>query len=570
MKKYIIGVALAAGLSLGSCSDFLDVQPEGATTTTNYFTNDQQAIDAIDPVYYDLTNGDDMFGRDLYYEQGAACDIVWGRGRSFNTLATFQYTGDESPLRNIFSTLYNEMTNCNFIIKNLGRKGNLSAVETRTLGEAYFLRAFCHFYVAYRYGTDQLGVPFVRWEDFEGEYDNSIPPQRATVMENYELIIEDLKMAENLLPDFRDYGVDNQGRAHKAAAVGYMAKTYAYWATWDATKWKDVITCVNKLENEYGRKLANTFDEVFSSDYANFWNDEYLFSIPSTGGEKGGGCELPGVMLRNKGFAVPDNPNYNGYNGWGYFKPTEGLYQEFLKDGEYEIDKSTADPNKCYLGTPTKNSRLYRSILSYGNEFYYWGSKLTYCGEADIEAGFQIWKFQDAFKYDDATGTGYVNSNGNYPTVRINFPLMRMAEMYLFRAEAYLMTGDAAKATADINKLRTRGKVATLDHQATGADLYHERRVELAFEYTDHLFDLKRWHRSSNAELKALAGAELSAIPQVRYYKDQSDPESDYTVGNYGDYNNKLPYNDNYMTFPYPSQQVIKANGALKQLPQYQ
>ena len=161
MNKYIIGVALVAGLSLSSCSDFLDVQPEGSTTTTTYFTSDQQAMDAIDPVYYDLTNGDDMFGRDFMYEQAAACDIVWGRSRSFNTLATFQYTGDEDPLRNIFSLMYKEMTNCNFIIKNLGRKANLTAIETRTLGEAYFLRAFCHFYIAYRYGTDKLGVPFV-------------------------------------------------------------------------------------------------------------------------------------------------------------------------------------------------------------------------------------------------------------------------------------------------------------------------------------------------------------------------------------------------------------------------
>ena len=48
MNKYIIGVALVAGLSLSSCSDFLDVQPEGSTTTTTYFTSDQQAMDAID------------------------------------------------------------------------------------------------------------------------------------------------------------------------------------------------------------------------------------------------------------------------------------------------------------------------------------------------------------------------------------------------------------------------------------------------------------------------------------------------------------------------------------------
>lgn len=561
MNKYIIGVALAAGLSLSSCSDFLDVQPEGSTTSTNYFNSDQQAIDAIDPVYQAMTNGDDMFGRDLFYEQAAACDIVWGRGRSFNTLATFKYTGDESPLRNIFGTLYEQMLNCNFIIKNLGRKDNLTAVETRTLGEAYFFRAFSHLYVAYRYGTNELGVPFVRWEDFEGEYDNSIPPQRATVMENYDLIIQDLKAAENLLPRFEEYSIDNQGRAHKAAAVAYMVKTYAYWATWDATKWNDVITCVNKLESEYGRGLADSIDEVFSSEYADFWNREYLFTIPSTGGANGGGCELPGVMLFNKCWGL--------YNGWGYFKPTEGLYQEFQKDGNYEIDWDTYNAEKYYVGDVTKNTRLRRSILSYGDPWFVFGNYWGYSGESDIPAGFMIYKYMDAFKSPTAIADGYVNSNGNYPTVRINFPLIRMAEMYLFRAEAYLMTNQAPLATADINKLRVRGKVAPLNGTATTADLYHERRVELAFEYSDHLFDLKRWHRSGDATLKALAAAELSSLPQVRIY-ERNAFDSPYTVQAYGDYQDKLQYNDNYMTFPYPSQQVIKANGALKQLPCWQ
>ena len=51
--------------------------------------------------------------------------------------------------------------------------------------------------------------------------------------------------------------------------------------------------------------------------------------------------------------------------------------------------------------------------------------------------------------------------------------------------------------------------------------LYHERRCELAFEFTDHLFDLKRWHHSSNAEIKALAEKELNARPLVRHYKNR-------------------------------------------------
>ena len=565
MKKFIIGSAVAvAALSMSSCDDFLDVKPEGSVTSDTYFTNDERAMDAIDPIYYDLTNGDHGFGRDLFYQQAGACDIVWGRTRSFNTVATYKYTGDESdPLRRPFLEHYNGMAKANFVIMHLTNKSfktKLTAVETRTLGEAHFLRGFLHLYIASHYGTDELGVPFVRWEENLPNklYDNSIPQQRATVMENYDLIVQDMQKAEELLPKFEEYGVNERGRAHKAAAAGYMAKAYAYWALWDNSKWAEVVKCVDRVEGSYGRGLAASFDEVFSSEFKDFWNKEYIFSIPSTGGTNGGGCELPGVMLRNKGWGK--------YNGWGYFKPTEDLYQEFLKDGKYEVDASTRDDSKYTFGTVTKNTRMQRSVLSYGDKFYYFGELKTYVGDSDLETGFMINKFLDAVKRADCVDAGYVNSNGNYPTFRINFPLMRMAELYLFRAEANIMMGNGAKAAEDINKLRVRAKVEPLKGAATAADLYHERRVELAFEYSDHLFDLKRWHKGSNAELKALAAKELNKRPDVRHYHDMNNVNSTYDVVAYPDYADKLPYNDNFLTFPYPSQQVTKANGALKQL----
>ena len=97
--KYILTAVLSAAL-LSSCSDFLDVQKEGDPTTTQYFTNDNQAIDAIDALYRPI-HQEGLFGREIYWEQGGACDIVWGRTRSYNTLATLQYTGDESPLKGL-------------------------------------------------------------------------------------------------------------------------------------------------------------------------------------------------------------------------------------------------------------------------------------------------------------------------------------------------------------------------------------------------------------------------------------------------------------------------------------
>lgn len=567
MKKYIFGSALVATLALTSCEDFLDVQPEGDTMSTTYFTNDQRAIDAIDPIYYDLSNGDRMFGRDLYYQQAGACDIVWGRTRSFNTVATFKYTGNEGdPLKRPFEDHYKNIAVSNFIIMKLTAKqmkGGLSPIETRTLGEAHFFRGFLHLYIAAHYGTNELGVPFVQWEAGlpEKEYDNSIPKQQESVEKNYEYIVYDFEMAEKFLPKFEEYSVSDRGRAHAAAALGYKTKALAYWATWNPAKWNEVIPCVDRLESEYGRGLANTYDEVFSSDFANFWNREYLFSIPSTGGANGGGTELPGVMLRNKGWGW--------YNGWGYFKPTEDIYQEFAKDGipEWDWTDYNVESDNPTLGVWKCNTRMRRSLLSFGDPFLFMGNHWGYSGESDLPSGFMIHKFMDAFKYPDATTRGFVNTNGNYPTVRINFPLMRMAEMYLFRAEANLNLNRPAEAAKDLNKLRVRSEIAPLQGNATFADLYHERRCELAFEVTDHLFDLKRWHKAGNPEIKALASLELNKRPQVRKYDNPNDANSTYSVIEYPDYSDKAAYTDDYMTFPYPSQQVINSGGALKQLP---
>lgn len=539
MKKYISIIALS-GLVLSSCSDFLDVQSEGNPTTNAYFTNDQQAIDAIDGLYAPI-HQETGFGRELFWEQGAACDIVWGRTRGYNTLATFAYTGDESPISDTFNMFYQNMSRSNWIIKQLLNKKKttqLTDVETRSLGEAYFMRGMAHFWIAYRYGTDEQGVPFVRYEDFEGDYDNSIPPQLASVTDNYQAIIDDMDQAILYLPKFEEYSDDDKGRAHQAAAVAYKAKVYAYWATWDEGKWNDVIAMVNELENTYGRDLAPTFAEIFSSDFADFWNAEYIWSIPSTGGSTGGGVEFPGIVLENKGWGI--------YNGWGQLKPSYDIYEEMAKDG-------------------AGNDRLVRSILEYNQEFEFFGEKRRFFSVSDLEAGFQINKYMDPFKHKDATNEGYVNTNGDWPTARINFPLIRFAEMLLFRAEAYLMTGKPELAKADLNRIRLRSNLKPLEGTPTMKDLYHERRCELAFEYTDHLFDLKRWHRSSNAEIKELAAKELNAHPRVRIYEDRSNPESTFTIGDYEDYKEKKTYEDYMMVFPYPSNQITKSNGKLKQ-----
>ncbi len=541
MKKSILILALTALVGT-SCSEFLNVKPEGSPTTETYFTNDQQAIDAIDALYAYMSV-EDVYGRDMFWEQGAANDIVWGKTRGFNTLATFNYTGNEDPLLYVYDYVTENFSHSSWVVQTLVKKENRTAIEERSLGEAYFCRAWSHFILAYRYGTDKQGIPFARWEDYPGGYyDNSLPPQLATVMDNFQYIIEDLDNAVKHLPRFEEYDVADKGRAHKAAAVAFKVKTYAYWATWDPSKWDEVITLVNSLENEYGRRLADNFTDPFSSDLAKYWNPEYLWTIPGTGGATGGGSEFPGVVLENGAWGF--------FNGWGQIKPTEDIYQEMLKDGK-------------------DNIRILASILTYGQEFQIWGTTMRFFSNSDTQSGFQINKYMDAFKYKDPIAEKALVPNEDWPVTRCNFPIIRFAEMLLFRAEAYLNKGDGANAANDINKIRVRSKLTPLAGNATWTDLYHERRCELAFEFTDHLYDLKRWYLHSNSEIQQLASKELNASPTVRAYADRGNPDSEYTVIQYEDYQNKLTYEPYMMVFPYPSDDITKFNGQLKQNPGY-
>ena len=64
--------------------------------------------------------------------------------------------------------------------------------------------------------------------------------------------------------------------------------------------------------------------------------------------------------------------------------------------------------------------------------------------------------------------------------------------------------------------------------------------------------------------------SKLNARPTVRFYENRSDASSAYRVDFYEDYPDKLQYQDYMMTFPYPSEQVTKSNGKLKQLPDWQ
>ena len=612
MKKIFIFAIALATLTLTSCEKFLDVKPMGTPTTDTYFENDSQIENAVKSIYSPLADGDDLFGRDYHWEQCVGINMVPGRTRDWPQLFCLQWSGDEGPLTSVFDKCYSFSARANWIVKSLTDREKagetLSYVGKRGLGEAYFMRAWLYLTIASRYGTKELGVPQVQYEIAfpDTPYDYSIPPQQASVVDNYKMIIYDLQKAEELLPLTSAYTTDEKGRASKEAACAMQARVYAYWATWDASQWDNVITVVNKLEGTYGKRLVPSFSALFNDEIPTWWNEEYCWSIPSNGGyNPRTGCEFIGVCLENKGWGV--------YNGWGQFKPSYDAFEEFLKDGD-SIDHETGKPALKADGTMV-NERLYRTILQYGQEFQYNGVTMRYYGEQDVETGFQINKWMEPFRHADFVNAGYVNeAGGSWPSARVNFHVMRFADALLLRAEANLHKGNTSAAAKDLNAIRKR---ADLSESCTGTweELYHERVCELMFEpLSDSRIDLIRWAIGEGVGtwLKNKAIASLEAHPRALFHVYRGYWNSpvgqgenptgstkvlgtkvDPTTGEivevkgleYGSINTNLgdptpgvgPYRDyeqmnknakwdpHFAVFPYPSNQISKSAGALKQ-----
>ncbi|MFS2022006.1 RagB/SusD family nutrient uptake outer membrane protein, partial [Massilia sp. CT11-108] len=75
----------------------------------------------------------------------------------------------------------------------------------------------------------------------------------------------------------------------------------------------------------------------------------------------------------------------------------------------------------------------------------------------------------------------HVSPNGDEPSTDLNVPLLRYAEILLIKAEAQIMQGKNGDAA--LNQVRVRAGLSPITN-ATMANLKHERRVELAGEWS--------------------------------------------------------------------------------------
>ena len=185
MKKLII-LILAIGLS--SCDDFLKENVRGIISPNNFYNSDPEAIQAANGLYV-------TFRSNIYRNwQGISAWQYFGTdeimpSRIFGGLAAIMdYNLTETNYGNAYGMwqdLYRVVGDANSVIANLSDNDRVSvAIRDRSLGEAYFLRAFIHFYLANLFGD----IPYIDTVDYRVNSKIS----RLETNQVYQKMIDDL------------------------------------------------------------------------------------------------------------------------------------------------------------------------------------------------------------------------------------------------------------------------------------------------------------------------------------------------------------------------------------------
>lgn len=498
----VFALLLSLTVFYGCKDDFLDLKPYGKETIADFWKTEDHAISARNA----LTNfsaREGIDGRGHMWFENCNDNLVTGRPRaSAARIKNFNMSANEGEGKRIWSRMYQIIGIANGIIKNVPDMNISKKVKDNVVGEAYFYRAFAYLWLAPWYGDNgpNGGIPIITDKTPVEELDQ---PRPKSVLANYDLIIEDMKKAADLLTLNSQVPNNEKGRPHKAAAYGFAARAALYAAQYDEKYHETVLDMTNKTM-QLGGALYPDFAKLFT--IANNFSSEYIFSML---GNTRDGSKFAGMSFQNKGWGL--------YNTWGYYQPTLELLKAF-------------EPG---------DKRRKATILYPGEKITFIGREITFAvnpSDVSSTSGMTFRKWMDPFKAANAPGTT-VNPNGNNASSKLALPLLRYADILLMRAESLIWSkGEGnAEAITLLNKIRKRAGLPE-NSKATKDQLKNERRCELAFEFLPSRFvDLVRWKDYDKLEQPlhgirtTLKGGKIDKIDEIEIWPARNfDPQKNH------------------------------------------
>ena len=359
------------------------------------------------------------------------------------------------------------------------------------LGEAYFLRAYTHWFLFLNFRN----IPLMKELPKSAK---DYKPQ-ATPEEAWDFIISDLKRAKELLPEKGFWTGESIGRVTKGSAIALLGKAYLYRSGIERYYGNSTTTYYNEAAAEFNElilsgkyRLVADYNDNFKVATEN--NDESIFELQFLGD------------VTNTGF----NPGLSNSGVWrdprGYLPPTnKNASSSVIHDWVYNTFVNSKDASghtdPRMFGTlifddtkPEINARTGDEVRIFDNKTFreYYGAK-----------GFGVAKAQ-ANKYKAACRKGIDwtlstrNPGNNFYMWNgrangLNQIEIRYADVLLMYAEAVVNGGTQGSLSAldAVNQVRARvgmPAVASVDMNV----IENERILELTQE-GHRFFDLLRW-----------------------------------------------------------------------------
>lgn len=468
LYKGLLAMALLPAFT--ACEPNMDYINPTAETQDGYYNTKEHLIYAANGCY-NIPQILQFWGRNMpyalnlvsdeavYTPQAAAGDpenVAW---------SGYTTTANHNMTREIFQNIYVLQYTANLAIQKLTAEGakelfeNDIATYNRSLGEAYFFRAFSRFLATFMFGDEIPDRDYPATGSLGDSYEAAKEPGYI-----YGKMVEDLKLAADLLPgrtELYDGHPENMGRIGKGAAQALLAKVYMGRPILDSSsaggagsaEWKLAKDELEKIITSGDYDLVHCYRDNNSNDNENneesLYEVQFVYSADASANLSIDALNYGQNTWRQVGFTVSP-----GANGWYNVMPSIWLYNEFERDREGNI----IDP-RAFQGLWIPN----------GAKFIHRGEARTYENTYNYLADSWLGKFFGTRKYcldDDTTMPDLMRGP-------VNDRILRYADVLLMYAECCIETNDESTALQYIDKIRSRANHQVLQKSKSDEGLFY-------------------------------------------------------------------------------------------------
>ncbi len=285
MRRNLLITPLVVATGLIACTDLLNEDPKGFTTTDTFYKTGADLNSATIAVYSALGGGnwDGLQGFGQWTAPELASDQARfdNREPNYNTRSPdfIDWTPTTGQTGGYWDVMYRVITRANLVLsKGPGISSVNQQMKDYNLAEAKFLRGYAYLWLTKVYD----GVPLL----LTPEEQANRRPTRTPFEQVHQAIIQDLTDARAALPEVwptaDGFNVPTQGRATKGAAEMALADLYLWRSSFlGKNDWQLASDWADSVIRSGTWQLNDSYLGTFRP--ANKGNREMIFYISNTG-----------------------------------------------------------------------------------------------------------------------------------------------------------------------------------------------------------------------------------------------------------------------------------------------